>query len=200
MYQIGPILMARGAKKLNRRRRSHVEAPIREPSGRPQRLTTRPEREREIKNTVIQARMRVFNIPLSVAQREESGYAIGRMALQLPLAQQQDILDAAKHFEKVYAAARKAELARAVRSASDYDRTGGHDDREGTDDDYVDECERAMATFEELRRMMWIADPLSVMVAEGVILEDKEMWNSAGSLWAGLNAVVRHLKSGRADV
>ena len=200
MYRIGLILMARGAKKLNRRRRSQVEAPVREPSGRPQRLTTRPERGREIKNTVIQARMRVFNVSSSVAEREESGNAIGRMVLSLPLTQQQDVLDASKHFERVYAAARKAEMARSIRSASEYDRAGGYDDADGTDPEYVDECDRAMSAFHELRRLMWDADPMSVLVAEGAILEDKEMWHSAGSLWAGLNAIVRHLKNGRSDV
>src|SRR5215207_9148613 len=136
MYQIGLSLMARGAKKLNRRRRSQVEAPVREPSGRPQRLTTRPEREREIKNTVIQARMRVFNVSASVAEREESGNAIGRMVLALPLSQQQDVLDAAKHFERVYSAARAAILARSIKSASDYDSKGGYDATDGTEPDY----------------------------------------------------------------
>src|SRR5215207_4080295 len=184
MYRNGLILMARGAKKLNRRRRSQVEAPVREPSGRPKRLTTRPEREREIKNTVIQARMRVFSISSSVAEREESGNAIGRMVLTLPLPQQQDVMDAAKHCERVYSAARSARLARSVKSSSDYDSAGGYDDTDGTEPDYVDAYERAVAAFDELRRIMGEADPVSVLVAEGVILEDKEMWRSTGSLWA----------------
>jgi hypothetical protein len=171
--------MAKGGRK----RKQNAE---RHPAGQ---IVWKPEDARE---TVIQARTRLFCMDRDTAVRQEAGSAIGRALQAGELSQEQH--DAAREWE-----ARRREYSLALgsrkqRSASEFGGPSGFDGREGDDPDYVTHCERAKARYAEVRRGAMEADPLGLMALEVWAFEDRADFALLGSLRVACNAIARVIK------
>lgn len=170
--------------KAGRKRKQNVE---RYPSGDP-----KPEDARE---TVIQARQRLFGMDRDTAVRQESGTAIGRALQMRDISQEQH--DAAREWE---VRSREYSLAlgsRRQRSASEFGGPSGYDGRTGDEQDYILQCERAKNRYAEVRHAAMEADPLGLMALETWVLDDRADFKLLGSLRVACNAIHRVLKNQR---
>jgi len=169
--------MAKGGRK----RKQNAE---RFPSG-----GIKPEDARE---TVIQARTRLYGMDRDTAVRQEAGSAIGRALQSGELSQEQH--DAAREWE-----ARRREYSLALgsrrqRSASEFGGAGGYDGREGNEPDYITQCDRAKARYGEVRNAAMEADAFGLMALEVWAFEDRADFNLLGSLRVACNAIARVIK------
>jgi hypothetical protein len=167
--------------KAGRKRKQNVE---RYPSGDP-----KPEDARE---TVIEARQRLFGMDRAFAGTQEAGTVLGRALLAGDISQDQH--DAAREWE---ARSREYSIAlgsRMPRSASEFGGPSGYDGRTGDEPDYIAHCDRAKARYGEVRRAAMEADPFGLMALEVWVLEDRPDFKLLGSLRVACNAIARVIK------
>jgi len=117
----------------------------------------KPEDARE---TVAQARQRIFAVPAELAKTREAGLAIGRLLLAGAI--EQENFDAAMAWAEAREAMRQAMDIAKPRSALDFSGAGGYDAREGDDEAYVEYCQRARRRYGEMKRTVLDADGLGV--------------------------------------
>jgi hypothetical protein len=150
--------------------------------------------------TAIEARMRVHGLPKAFAETRPAGTAVGRVLRQGGASKQQieEMLRTAEKFDDVWRAYRVAIAAPPhSKSASDFDRTGGYDADDGTDEAYVERCNDARRAGSEAYRALKDADELAPWAAVKVIVDDRDLPSHVGPLMAGLNALARLWKIGR---
>lgn len=129
---------------------------------------------------VVDYRKRVYGRSDVDAEQPQAESELGRLCQDGELwphksperRRQNDLLrEAGEFYLKVRTAAQKAVLVRKVQSAGNLERVNGFDASDGTDPDYVESCNRAIKTNDELRRAIhkqagW----------QGVVAVDLTVW------------------------
>jgi hypothetical protein len=140
--------------------------------------------------------MRLFSIPRDEAVRQEAGTAIGRALNNRDITRDQ--FDACMEWLVRLDAYERAILVQRQRSASDFGGIRGHDGSDGTDESYVNACQRARSRYGEVRRWIMEADAFGLMALETWVKEDREAMSLIGSLRVAANAINRLMKLDRA--
>jgi hypothetical protein len=156
-------------------------------------IVHRPEDARE---TAIEARQRLFGLSREEAVRQEAGTAIGRALNNRDITRDQ--YDACMEWLVRRDAYDRALMVPKQRSASDFGGVRGYDGGDGTDEDYVAQCNKARSRYGEIRRWILDADSLGMMALETWVLEDREAYVLVGSLRVAANAINRLLRLDRA--
>jgi hypothetical protein len=182
--------MGKGKSRGGRRRKVLV---LREPNGRAVRKS-QAEQEREVRAVGHTARQRVHGLPENVVSLEEAGYALGRLYLAREITKFQ--LWAGDEYAKVCRRYDRTMGARGVRSASEFNGPAGYDNDDGTDKDYVDECNEARRRWTDSQLALMhateqICDPYVTYAVNVWSVDGVEAWGYLPSLRVGLNALAR---------
>jgi hypothetical protein len=162
----------------------------------PRRTDGKAVRQEDARETAIEARVRLFGISREQALRQEGGTAIGRAYDNKDISRDQ--YEACMEWLVRLDAYEWAILVQRHRSASDFGGIRGHDGSDGTDERYVETCNRARSRYGEIRRWIMEADALGLMALETWVKEDKEAMTLLGSLRVAANAINRLMKLDRA--
>ncbi len=151
-----------------------------------------------VRQTVMDYRQNHYGLSKEDATQPNAETVFGRLALAGKLALRNGGLNDARYLAGVFYletrnAAHRAFLSQQMRSGGDMERQGGHDSDDGTEPEYVEQCQRARKRDDELLAM--IADKakgeaLSTLFM--VICEDMEPLDMDG-LWRGLDAIRGYL-------
>lgn len=188
--------MARRAKKKRKLTKSGL--PQRHPSGRlyepgpKEREEAKAEKAEEVMSVALEARQRVFLVPETQAKLAEAGSVIGRLLLTREIGRHQ--FEAARKYEEVVALANAAILARGFPTPGDLNRSGGHDDSDGTEPGYVARCKAATDKANHCWRALREAGQLCRWAVDTIVIEDQPVPHAIGDLRLGLNALCRVLK------
>lgn len=174
--------------KWGRKRKQGV---IRHPSGQIK-AKSDYELEKEALGVVIGARQRVFGLSEGEAKMMEAGSAVGRLFLAKEISRRQ--LDAAARYEEAMRLSRWAMLVKPVLSGSDLNRSGSHDNSDGTDPRYVAQCKAAVEQARNCRRALTEAGSFCMSAVDGIVMDGQDMPSFVGDLRVGLNAIARLFK------
>lgn len=184
--------MARGRKRKDGRR---------EPNGRASRKngpdTVTETEARRNRETAVTARQRVHGLPMALAATVDGGDVLGRLALVGTAGDGITALqrDAGRLYEDIVRTYQRFIGIPPLTSGSRLDRTGGHDDRDGTDPDYIAAYERAKGRYVRARRCVLLTtDANAQMVLDGVVLDDVDMRSQTGTLRIALNALAHEFR------
>lgn len=174
--------------KKKRKGRSRIVEAVRHPCGQVVKRTPE-EKADEARQVGREARQRVFGLSVGDSVKPEAGYALGRLRLTNTISQEQ--INAGEEYEKVIRRYERAILVKRPISGGNIDRIGGFDDGDGTDEDYVEECNLARRAYGDARRALIDADPLAQMAVDAWVIENKAAYGLLGELRTGLNALAR---------
>jgi len=160
---------------------------VRYPSG-----DLKPEDARE---TVAQARQRIFGVKADLTKTREAGLAIGRLLLSGKI--EQEDFNAATAWGEAREAMRKAMDIAKPRSASDFSGAGGYDGREGDDEAYVEYCQRARRRYGDMKRAVLDADGAGVFALNEWLDSDYPQEALIPALKRAMMAIRRLTEDGR---
>ncbi len=150
-----------GKTKAGRRaKKKKMAIAVRQPNNEILRLSPTLE-AREARSVGIAARIRVKGIAACDVDKVECETVLGELALDGDLAPMDEprnakLWRAGEFYLLTRMKARRAKLCRGLPSGSDYDRQPGHDNDEGTDPEYVQQCLNAVAASDTMVRAIII--------------------------------------------
>lgn len=109
---------------------------------------------------------------------------IGRPELAVITREQ---FDALIEFQDIHARHR-AMLVKKVKSSTDFDRTGGHDNSDPFGKDGARD-ERIAKAFSDSRKVILEAGSMAMFAVETIVFENKDVWKLAGDLRLAANAL-----------
>ena len=149
-------------------------------------------KEADAISVAIEARSRMFGLPLSQTPKSISTSFLGRLRATEQLSERQ--YEAAKQYQDLMHQVARFHMLRGFPNAGDLDRGGGYDDSDGTEEDYVAKFRSTMSLEERCRIALNEAnhsDDRTGSAVQFVVLQDYEQPHLVGALRIGLNALAR---------
>ena len=150
----------------------------RQPNGQPAR--NKAAEEKETMSVAIGARQTVWGLSEADAKRMEAGTVLGRLALDGVLSpgkerHNAELYLAGEFYLRTRLAAQRALECRKMASGGNLERVHGYDGDDGTDPDYVEQCQRAIQKSDDLMAEIQLDGGWhAISAAYMVIIEDME--------------------------
>ncbi|MDH3740286.1 MAG: hypothetical protein OER56_01695 [Hyphomicrobiales bacterium] len=152
-----------------------------------------------MKATVIEARKRRHGLSEERAAGIGAGSALGLMFDPRGAWHDQRCYDAGVSFEAAHRDMLHARDYKKSKSATDFDGAGGHDNNDGEDPAYIEQCDRAIARYDAMAEALQrCGDPQAFGVVFRICIDNALMWAYIGEARIGLNAIA-HIDKGGAN-
>lgn len=148
--------------------------------------------EAEAISVALEARSRMFGLPLSQTPKNVLSSFLGRLRAREEISERQ--YEAAKKYQDLMRQVSALHMLRGFPEAGNLDRGGGYDGSDGTEEDYVARFKATMVLEERCRRALAEAnhsDSRTATAIQFVVLHDYDQPHLVGAIRIGLNALAR---------
>ena len=173
---------------MTRRKSKRNGSAFREPSGRLQR-DSRPAQREDMRQIALDGRQRAFALTPEQSARMAESTVLARLCVTGEISEAQR--ETGEWYRGVVREYDRMMLARGLPAPGDYNRSHGHDDSDGTDDEYTQRFKRARELFARCSRALAeCGDRMARTATNAVVVDDRNVPHLiTPSLRIGLDAL-----------